>query len=129
MEVGEVRELVRRPSRRWLRRAGALAVVLAVVGAVGWSVRQDRMAHEALDRAARAEKAAADAQSAAEVARDQLRGKAPLDPALRRTRHQDPQQVQRVEQLYQEIDTLSHARERVDQTFGSNAPPLVPRRR
>lgn len=128
MEVSEVRELLRRPSRRWAQRAGALAVVLAVVGAIGWSVRQDRMAREALDRATRAEKAAADAQSAVEVARNQLRGKAPLDPALRRTKHQDPQQVQRVEQLYQEIDALTRARERVDQTLHSN-PPMVPRRR
>ncbi len=122
MEVGEIRELVRHSSRRWGRRAGTLAVVLAVIGAVGWSVRQDQMAREALDRAARAEKAAANAQSAAEIARDQLRGKAPLDSALRRTKHQDPEQIQRVEQLYQEIDALSQARERVDQSLLPRAP-------
>ncbi len=128
MEVGEIRELVRRSSRRWARRAGTLAGVLAVAGAIGWSVRQDRMAREALDRAARAETAAANAQSAVEIARNQLRGKAPLEPALRRTRHQDPQQIQRVEQLYQEIDVLSQARDRVDQNLRKDA-PLVPRRK
>ncbi len=122
MEVGEIRELVRRSSRRWGRRAGTLAVVLAVMGAVGWSVRQERMAREALDRAARAEKAAANAQSAAEIARDQLRGKAPLDSALQRTKHQDPEQIQRVEQLYQEIEALNQARERVDQSLLPRAP-------
>lgn len=128
MEVGEIRELVRRSSRRWASRAGTLAVVLAFAGAIGWSVRQDRMAREALDRAARAETAAANAQSAVEIARNQLRGKAPLEPALRRTRHQDPQQIQRVEQLYQEIDVLSQARDRVDQNLRKDA-PLVPRRK
>lgn len=117
MEVSEVRELVRRPSRRGARRVGTVAVALAIAAAIGWSVWQGRMTREALDRAVAAEKAAADVRSDIEKARAQLRGRAPRDPALQRTRHEDPRQVHRVEQLYQEIDDLTRFRDRVDQTL------------
>lgn len=113
MDVGEIRDLVRRPSRRSLRLGATAVLVLAVP--IAWSVRQSRLTHEALERAAAAEKSAARAQSDVELAKARLRGEAPIDPAVRRSRHDDPREIARVKQLYQEIENFSQIRESVEQ--------------
>lgn len=117
MDVGEIRDLVRRPSRRSARLGVAVCLVLAV--AIAWSVRQSRLTREALDRATAAEQAAAAVRTDVEQARAQFegRGRPPKDPAIRRSRHDDPREIDRVQQLYQEIDGLNHLRDRVDQAL------------
>jgi hypothetical protein len=69
------------------------------------------MTHEALERAAAAERSAVEARSELEQARLE-QGRAPRDPAVRRSRHDDPKQIERVQKLYEEIDNLTRARER-----------------
>jgi hypothetical protein len=115
MDVGEIRDLVRRPPSR-ATRLGIVAGLLLTVPVI-WSVRQSRMTREALDRATAAEQTASQARDAMEQARAQLRGEGrPLnDPSIRRTRHDDPREIERVKRLYEEIEGLSQAREQVDQ--------------
>jgi len=115
MDVGEIRDLVRRPSRRAMRLGAAAALVLAVP--IAWSVRQSRLTHEALERAAAAEKNSARALSDMELAKARLRGEAPIDPAVRRSRHDDPREIERVKRLYEEIENLGQIRDGVDQTL------------
>jgi hypothetical protein len=115
MDVGGIRDLVRRPSRRAMRLGATAALVLAVP--IVWSVRQSRLTHEALERATAAEKHAAEARSDVELARARLKGEAPIDPSVRRSRHDDAREIERVKQLYQEIDNLSQSRDEVDQSL------------
>ncbi len=115
MDVGEIRDLVRRPSRRALWWGVAAGVLLIVP--IAWSVRQSRLTNEALERAVAAEKKAAQALSDMDLARARLRGDAPRDPSVRRSRHDDPAEIARVKKLYEEIDSLTRVREDVDQTL------------
>jgi uncharacterized iron-regulated membrane protein len=117
MDVGEIRNLVRRPPSRGARIGIAAGLFVAVT--IIWSARQSRLTREALDRAAAAEQAATQASADAEQARAQLRGagRAPMDPAIRRTRHDDPREIERVKQLYEEIDGLTQFQEQVDQSL------------
>jgi hypothetical protein len=117
MDVGEIRDLVRRPSRRATRLIVAAGLLLAVP--ILWSARQSRLTREALDRAAAAERTAAQARTDVEQVRaqSQVRGRPLKDPAIRRSRHDDPREIAHVKQLYEEIDGLSQAREQVDQTL------------
>lgn len=115
MDVGEIRDLVRRPSRRAMRLGITAALLLAVP--IGWSVRQSRLTNEALERAAAAEENAALARSDVDLARARLRGEAPKDPWVRRSRHDDPREIARVKKLYEEIENFSQIRDDVDQTL------------
>ena len=96
MDVGEIRDLVRRPPSRATRLGIAAGLLLAVP--LIWSVRQSRMTREALDRATAAEQTAAQARDDVEEARAQLRGEGrPLkDPSIRRSRHDDPREIEHV---------------------------------
>jgi hypothetical protein len=115
MDVGEIRDLVRRPSRRAMRMGVAACLLLTVP--IIWSVRQSRLTNEALERATAAEKSAAQALSDVDLARARLRGEAPRDPWVRRSRHDDPREIDRVKTLYEEIENLSQKRDGVDQTL------------
>lgn len=126
MDVGEIRDLLRRPSRRAVRLGVLGAVLLGVP--ITWSVRQSRLTHEALERAAAAEKSAAEVRSDVDLARARLRGEAPKDPAVRRSRHDDPREIARVKQLYEDIENLSHIREDVEQTLRTERPLYVPKK-
>ena len=114
MDVEEIRNLVRRPSSR-SKRIGLAACLLVVP--ILWSVRQAGMTREALDRATAAEKNAAQARMDMEQTRAQIQAQArpPKDPAIRRSRHDDPREIARVKELYEEINGLSQAGEHVDQ--------------
>lgn len=109
MDVGEIRDLVRRPSRRTARLTVAACLLLAVP--IYWSIGQHRMTREALDRATAAERAA-----------QELRGQATRDPSVRRSRHDDPREIERVRQLFEEMDGLSQARDQVDQALKTDRP-------
>jgi hypothetical protein len=115
MDVREIRELVRRPSSRSSRLVVAAALLLAVP--IIWSVRQSRLTREALDRATSAEQTATQARSDVQQARAQFQGQPPKDPAIQRSRHDDPEEIARVKKLYEEIDNLTEFRDRVDQTL------------
>jgi hypothetical protein len=117
MDVGEIRNLVRRPPSRAARIGIAAGLFVAVTTI--WSARQSRLTREALDRADAAEQTANQARADAEQARAQLRGegRAPKDPAMRRTRHDDPKEIERVKHLYEEIDGLTQFQDRVDQSL------------
>jgi hypothetical protein len=114
MHFGGIRKFPVRISTRTARLA-AVGCVL-VVAPIVWTVRQSWLTRDALRRATVAEKAAAEAQSDVQQARAQLGtgGKPRKDPAVRRSRHDDPQEIARVKALYEEIDTLSHIQERVE---------------
>jgi hypothetical protein len=94
-----------------------IAACLVLAAFIIWSVRQSRLTREALDRATSAEQTAAQARSDLEQARAQLQraGRAPRDPAVRRSQHDDPAQVERVKELHQEIEGLTQIREQVDE--------------
>ncbi len=51
-----------------------------------------------------------------EQARAQIgtEGKPRKDPAVRRSRHDDPEEIARVKRLYEEIDNLSRIQDRVE---------------
>jgi hypothetical protein len=114
MHFGGIRNFPVRISTRTARLAivGCVLVAAPVV----WTVRQSWLTRDALRRATVAEKAAANAQSDADQARAQLGtgGKPRKDPAVRRSRHDDPQEIARVKALYEEIDSLSRIQERVE---------------
>ncbi len=114
MDIGEIRELVRRPSRRtaWM---GVAACLLAVP--ITWSVRQSQLTREAIDRATAAEKTAEQARSDVEETRARLLGEAPRDLSVRRSRHDDPAEIERVRKLYDEIDGLARIHDDIDQTL------------
>jgi hypothetical protein len=113
MDVGGIRDRVRRSARPFI--AAGLMLVIALV----WSVRQSRLTREALDRAAAAERAAAQARTDVERAWAQLRGQGlpPRDPEMRRSRHDDPREIERVRGLHQEINGLTQFRDRVEQSL------------
>jgi hypothetical protein len=100
--------------------AGAAICMLLTV-AVIWSARQSRLTNEALDRATAAERATAQVRSDLERSQDRLRGKGQFlrDPAVRRSRHDNPKEIERVNQLYAEIENLSHVQERIGTRLGS----------
>ena len=127
MDVEEIRNLVRRPSSR-SKRIGIAACLLAVP--IFWSARQAWMTQEALDRATAAEKNAAQARMDVEMTRAQIQGQGQSrkDPAIRRSRHDDPREIARVKELYEEINGLSQAGEQVDQTLRTDR-LYVPRNR
>jgi hypothetical protein len=115
MDVKGMRTFAGRHSARSTRLAIAGCVLLAVP--ILWTIRQSRLTREALDRADAAEKAVAQARTDAEEARAQVKtaGKPRKDPALRRTRHDDPGEIERVKQLYDEIDSLTRIRDQVEE--------------
>jgi DNA helicase IV len=114
MHVGGIRQFAARISTRSTRMALVGCILMAVP--VTWMVRQSWLTHEALQRATTAEKVAAQAQSDVEQARAQLEtgGKPRKDPAIRRSRHDDPREIARVKKLYEEVDTLSRIQESVE---------------
>src|SRR5262249_21902909 len=78
-----------------------------------WTARQSRLAQEATARAIAAEQAANQARADAEQARGQVQDmrQPARDEAVARaraSRHNDPKEVERVRQLYQEIEGLTH---------------------
>ncbi len=116
MDVGGIRKLAARLLTRPMRIGAAACMLLAVPFI--WTIRQSR---EALDRAAAAEKAVAQARSDIEQsqARLQAKGQPSRDPAVRRSRHDDPKEIERVRQLYEEIESLTRIQERIDERIGS----------
>ena len=94
-----------------------VAVLAVLIVPVTWSVRQSRLTQEALDRARAAERTAVQAQTNAEEARDQVRGKAKTlrDEAIQRAARQDPKDAERVRQIYAELDTLMQIQERIQE--------------
>lgn len=108
----------RRLPRPMLVAAGVCGLVAVCLI---WSIRQSRLTREALDRAAAAEETAARVRSDLERSQGWLEstGRPPRDRAVRRTRHDDPREIERVNQLYAEIQGLTHARERIDSRPGS----------
>ena len=113
MDIAEIRDLVRRPPSRSTRLGIAACLLLAAF--IIWSVRQSRLTREALDRATAAEQTAAQARSDLEQAQLRGAGRAARDPAVRRSQHDDPAQIERVKQLHQEIESLTQIREQVDE--------------
>jgi type II secretory pathway pseudopilin PulG len=107
MDVGPVRELLRRPSRRSVGLTVAAVLVMAVV--LSWSIRQSRLTHEALSRAAAAERAAVQARSDAQR-------RPPLDTSIRRSAHDDPREIARVRQLQDEIEGLGQLRDQLEES-------------
>jgi hypothetical protein len=95
------------------------SVVLAVLtGTVAWGIRQARLAREALDRAVAAERAATQAQASPDQSSGPLRGKAEIlrDEALQRAARRDPKaEAERIRKLYEEIDTLMHIQDGIQQ--------------
>lgn len=86
----------------------ALIACAAAVIVIGWMVWQSRLRSEAVNRATVAEKAL-------EQERAKLQGQPRTDSAVRRSSHDDPENISRVKQLYQEIEDLSDLQERVEQ--------------
>jgi small-conductance mechanosensitive channel len=119
MDVGGMRKLAARLSTRPMRIGAAACMLLAVP--LIWTVRQSRLTREALDRAAAAEQTAAKVRSDLERSQAllQVPGQPPKDPAVRRSRHDDPKETERVRQLYAEIEGLTRIQERLDQQLGS----------
>jgi hypothetical protein len=117
MDDRMIRQSVDRISARPIRLG--IAVCAIVVVAILWTVRQSRLTHDALARAAAAEQAAAGARAVLEQVRLELQNEegAPTDSALRRSRHDDQKQIERVKKLYEEIDGLSRAREWTEDAF------------
>ncbi len=115
MDVGGMRTFAGRLSTRstWLAIAGCVLLTVPIL----WTVRQSRLTREALDRADAAEKATAQARTDVAEARAQTKtaGKPRKDPAVRRSRHNDPGEIERVKQLYEEIDSLTRIRDQVEE--------------
>jgi hypothetical protein len=114
MHFGGIRKVPVRISTRTARLAIVGCVLVAAP--VAWTVRQSRLTRDAVRRATVAEEAATQAQSDVQQARAQLGtgGKPRKDPGVRRSRHDDPQEIARVKALYEEIDTLTRIQERVE---------------
>jgi hypothetical protein len=70
-----------------------------------------------------AAQARADAEEAR--ARPQAKGQPPKDLAVRRSRHDDPKEIARVKQLYEEIDALTRIREQVDDDLTTGRRPAA----
>ncbi len=115
MDVERMWKFAGRPSPRSMLAGAAICLLLAVP--VIW---HSRLTREALDRAAAAEKAAAEVRSDFERSHARFQGKGqPLqDAAVRRSRHDDPKEIDRVRQLYAEIEGLSQIQERIDSRRG-----------
>jgi hypothetical protein len=112
MDGEGIRVPVIRISTRSLMLVAAVCVPLLLVGL--WSVRQSRLAQEALARALAAERAAARAAAEAERVRTQLQGPPARDGAVARaSRHRDAKEVERVRQLYNELNSLSRIQEHI----------------
>jgi hypothetical protein len=124
MDVAGMWRFASRLSSRPMLAGAAICMLLAVP--VIWTVRQSRLTREALDRAAAAEKAAMEVRSDLEQGRLPGRGRPPRDPAVRRSHHDDPEQIGRVRQLYADIDDLARFQERVDARLGGE-PRTAPR--
>jgi hypothetical protein len=128
MDTGAIRKFMARGSTRATGLGVAVCLLLAVP--IAWTVQQSRTAREALERAAAAEKAAAQARTDLEQA--QAQGRPPKDPAVRRSRHDDPGEIERVKQLYEEVESLSVMQQRIDETLGQEPrirlrkPPALP---
>ena len=114
MDVGGIRKLTDRFSTRSARLGAAGCMFLAV--SFIWTVRQTRLTQEALNRATAAEKAASQARTDVEETRAQAQahGQPRKDAAIRRSRHDDPEEIDRVKQLYEEIDNLTRLRDKVE---------------
>jgi hypothetical protein len=113
MNVEAIRKVVGHLSTRSTWQGIAACLVLAVLTI--WTVRLTR---EALDRADAAEKSAEQARTDAAHARAQLDAKS--DPAIRRSRHDDPREIARVRQLHAEIEGLTHIEEQIEQRLGGD---------
>jgi hypothetical protein len=113
MDVGAMRTIVGRVTARPVLAGVAACALLAVP--IIWSVRQSRLTQQALDRAAAAEQAAARIRSDLEQSHGRIGigRRLPKDPAVRRSRHDDPKEIERVRQLYAEIDGLTRIQERI----------------
>ncbi len=94
----------------------AMVVLAVVIVPMAWSVRQSRLAQEALERAANTERAAREAQGNTVEAPRPLRGKAKIlqDEALKRAAHRDPKDAERVGRLYSELDSLMNIQDRIE---------------
>jgi hypothetical protein len=103
MDVGGIRKFADRISTRSMVLAIAACALLAIP--IIWNTRQSRLTQQALDRAAAAEKDRSDAEEA----------RALKDVAVRRSRHDDPREIARVRQLYQEIENLTQIQESVEE--------------
>jgi small-conductance mechanosensitive channel len=119
MDVGGMRKLAARLSTRPMRIGAAACMLLAVP--LIWTIRQSGLTREALDRAAAAERAAEKVRSDLQQSQAllQAQGLPPKDPAVRRSHHNDPKEIERVKQLYAEIDGLTRIQERLDQQLGA----------
>ncbi|HLH29407.1 MAG TPA: hypothetical protein VKW77_10845 [Acidimicrobiales bacterium] len=128
MDTGAIRKFMARRSARATGLGVAVCVLLAVP--IAWMAQQSRTAREALERASAAEQAAAQARADLEQARGPARP--PRDPAVRRSRHDDPREIERVKQLYAEVESLSEMQQRIDDTLGQEPrirlrkPPALP---
>jgi hypothetical protein len=116
MDVGVIRKFTARSSTRATGLGVAACVLLAVP--IIWMVRQSRLTHEALERATAAEKAAVQARTDVEQARAQFQARPSKDPAVRRSRHDDPREIERVKRLYEELEGLSQMQQRVEDELG-----------
>jgi hypothetical protein len=121
-----MRKLAARLSARPMRIGAAACILLAVP--LIWMVRQSRLTREALDRAVAAEQAAARVRSDLELSQTRLQamGRPPKDAAVGRSRHDDPKEIERVKQLYTEIESLTRIEERLDserKTMATKASP------
>jgi len=111
------------PSRKF--RITIRSVLLVIGGCVAlsipavWTTQQSRLAHEALDRAIAAEKAAQRAQADAEQARtgSTANSQPVRDNAVTRAgrRPRNTKDEERIRKLYQEIDNLSRIQEHIEQ--------------
>ncbi len=92
--------------------------------------RQSRLAQEALARATAAEQAAARARADAEQARAQTQPQPPKDAAVRRTSRHDAKAAERLNQLYDEIMSLSNIQQRIQSDLSNlrakSAPEATP---
>jgi hypothetical protein len=125
MHVGFVQDFIGRIRTRpaQLRVAGCLLLAVFLI----WTVRQSWRTQEAIDRAAAAEKAADQARTDAEQAHAQLQGQGRprKDPAIRRSHHDDPEEIARVKQLREEIDDLMRIEERVEDVLATPRPSVA----
>lgn len=112
MDVQGIRGFAARleASRRSWRTVATVG--LAVAAVVGWMVWQSRLTQEAIRRADAAEHSATQARLASEE-------RPRKDPAVRRSRHDDPEQIARMKRLYDEVDGLTRIQERVDEELSA----------
>jgi hypothetical protein len=118
MDVGGMRKFASRLSTRPVLVVAVVGTLLAV-SLIG-TVWQSRLTREALDRAAAAEKAAAQVRADLEQSqgRSRSKGQPPKDTMVRRSHHDDAKEVARVNQLYAEIESLTRIQERVQERLG-----------